>query len=155
MVIDKNVSTVVKGIAIILVVIHHYTQNLGFFPDIFRGVGPMACSAFFLISGYGLSVSKGLYSKWIHRLLRLYIPFVLSNCYYILLYVAIGVYIFTPMEIITDFCGITLINGHCWFLQYLILFYILTAIVDVKIEEKRSWLVPVLVTMGGGQVSPY
>lgn len=150
MVISKDTSTVVKGVAIILIVIHHYTQNFGFLPVFFKGVGPMACSAFFLISGYGLSVNKGSYTKWKGRLSKLYVPFVLSNFLYILLGALMGIYMLTPVKMITDFLGVTLVNGHCWFLQYLIIFYLLTAIIDVFFPDNRHWLVPVMSLIGGG-----
>lgn len=153
MVINKDSSEAVKGIAIIIVVLHHYAQNFGYIPDLFRGLGPMACASFFLISGYGLSVNKGSRVKWKNRLLKLYIPFVLSNSMYLVLSLIMDGYELKPTRIITDILGITLINEHCWFLQYLVLFYFLAAIVDVYFEEKRSFVTPIVALIAGGAFS--
>lgn len=118
-------SNTIKGLCILIVMIHHYEQSTIAVNSLtlFRALGPIACSIFFFLSGYGLTISRSIknYQYWIKRFMKILVPFFLSNLIYIL-------YQWNNLIEVEDtiyyFFGIKLINDHCWFLQVLILMYI-------------------------------
>lgn len=84
-ILSKNTTDVIKGFLVIYVAIHHYIQKISN-PGLLNPlnyVGFLCVSFFFLMSGYGLTLSyykhgnlKGFFKK---RFLRLYFPFVVAN----------------------------------------------------------------------------
>ncbi len=82
---DKNQTTTLKGILILLVFIHHFTQYINYpkFYDLTFIMGPFAVNAFFLIAGYATILgfekrgTKPDKSFLIKRALRVYIPLTL------------------------------------------------------------------------------
>lgn len=152
MTISRESTSAIKGLCILLIVLHHYTQNYGYLPEILNGVGPVACSAFFFISGYGLAVNCGDRKKWGARLKKLYFPFLLCNALYmILLYCILGA-VANWKVMITDFIGITLINKHCWFMQILLIYYLIVATVDIHFNNNRKLLASIFTLVGGGNL---
>lgn len=122
---SRKDSDAIKGLSIIMVVLHHFEQSVISVDllHLFKGFGPIACSAFFFLSGYGLTTSQTAKnaSYWFGRFSKILIPFVLSN----MLYMA---YAYNHMTVGTDLLlylfGIKLINSHCWFIQVLCLMYL-------------------------------
>lgn len=122
--ITLNESNAIKGLAIIMVMIHHFEQSIIAISPliIFKSLGPVACSTFFFLSGYGLSVSKTNKSVhyWITRLAKILIPFILSNIVYLISSSKINNF----GDWLQYILGIRLINSHCWFIHVLLLMYI-------------------------------
>lgn len=126
--INKEQSDSYKGLAIILVVLHHFFHAPCFLlpPKLFLGVGVVSCSIFFFLSGYGLGIS-GKYqahsSYWMARIKKLVIPLLLSNgllmvyCLFFRDYCLSG-------DSILDWVGLKNLNHPIWFLQVLFVFYI-------------------------------
>ena len=84
--ISKQQTNNWKGIAIIMVVMHHFFHTpILLIPDYyFLGWGIIACSMFFFISGYGLGVSKKYMSGgtyWYKRIITIIIPLFISNTF--------------------------------------------------------------------------
>lgn len=121
-------SFIIKGVAIVLLMIHHYS-GMGYAAsqlEIFQGLGPVICGAFFFCSGYGLAVSGNGHDwrYWCIRFSKILIPFMLANALYIAYWYFFRRYNLSFSHVLGDLTGITLVNGHCWFLQVLILLYI-------------------------------
>ena len=84
-ILDRDTTSILKGFLVIYVAIHHYVQRISN-PNLLNPlnyVGFLCVSFFFLMSGYGLTLSfykkenlKGFFKK---RFLRLYFPFVICN----------------------------------------------------------------------------
>lgn len=85
--IDIRDSLVLKGIAILMVVFYHYSQTMyAVHSGVLRlGLGVLACSVFFFLSGYALDISfrrmkqfdfKTILQK---KVSRLYIPLIICN----------------------------------------------------------------------------
>ena len=126
--INKEQSDCYKGLAIILVVLHHFFHAPSFLlpPKLFLGVGVVSCSIFFFLSGYGLGISgkyKAHSSYWMARMKKLFIPSLLSNgllmvyCLFYRDYCLSG-------DSILDLVGLKNLNHPIWFLQVLFVFYI-------------------------------
>ena len=121
-------SQLIRGVAILLLMVHHYSgmgyawQGL----EIFKGIGPAICCAFFFCSGYGLTAGNrkhGVRSS-ARRLVKVILPFIIANAIYIIYWANFRKYNLTAGHILTDLLGLTLINKHCWFLQALIVLYV-------------------------------
>ena len=110
-------SQLIRGVAILLLMVHHYSgmgyawQGL----EIFKGIGPAICCAFFFCSGYGLTAGNrkhGVRSS-ARRLVKVILPFIIANAIYILSWANFRKYNLTAGHILTDLLGLTLINKHC------------------------------------------
>lgn len=121
-------SQLIRGVAILLLMVHHYSgmgyawQGL----EIFKGIGPAICCAFFFCSGYGLTAGNkkhGVRSS-ARRLVKVILPFIIANAIYIIYWANFRKYNLTAGHVLTDLLGLTLINKHCWFLQALIVLYV-------------------------------
>ena len=83
----KTQTTVLKGVCILLVFIHHFAQFTEYhrFFSFFNAIGPAAVDIFFFIAGYTtiLKLEKTApsdYNSFLpNRALRLYFPFILIN----------------------------------------------------------------------------
>ena len=104
--IPKNASTQWKGIACLMIVLHHYLHLTGdYAPGTFyqhpvgyiisAHFGYIFVSLFFFLSGYGLAESETRKPTTLtefaqRRLTRIYVPFVLTNLLAIGAYAATG-----------------------------------------------------------------
>lgn len=125
---DKNRSDIIKGFAIILVILHHYfyeaTEILPIW--MFNGAGAMACSLFFFLSAYGLSASGKINADsnyWTQRIKKLIYPMIVANTLLVLYCCIFRNYEITVYTL-TDIIGITSLNHPIWFMQVLVLMYI-------------------------------
>ncbi|WP_158534753.1 acyltransferase family protein [Romboutsia maritimum] len=124
----KN-SNVVKGLAAIVVVLHHISQRvytLGSF-FFFRYLGYLSVSLFLFYSGYGLMKSYNskenyLNGFWINRMPKIIIPFILSNVLFITIYTLSGRE-FSVYDILTYILGIRLIDSFKWYIIVTIILY--------------------------------
>jgi membrane-bound acyltransferase YfiQ involved in biofilm formation len=118
--IDKDTSNLLKGFLILTVVLHHMIQRLvdpGVL-KVYYEVGYLSVGMFFLLSGYGLSVSQkneSFISFIKKKLTRVYFPCLIIN---ILLFLSLSLKL-NPLEAITP----TGIDSTQWFITIILLFY--------------------------------
>lgn len=158
---SKEQSNTIKGIAVLMLLVHHYS-GLEFALDalsICKSLGPIICSSFFFVSGYGLAVNRHSFQTryWTKRFLSVLIPFWLSNTIYIGYELFMGNISVNATRLITDFLGITLINGHCWFLQVLLLLYFSIAFLSARQILNNDTATSCTCTpfFGGGKILVY
>lgn len=152
---SKDKSNTIKGIAILMLLVHHYS-GMEFAYNAFsfcKSFGPIICASFFFISGYGLAVNRHRFNRryWIKRFLSILIPFWVSNMIYIGYELVMGNISANASRLATDFLGITLINGHCWFLQILLLFYLSIASLSTR-QILRNNITTSSMPIGGGNI---
>lgn len=94
---SKDASTCLKGLACLLIVLHHWCSGLsgigydGFLVKLFTHAGGITgVAVFFFLSSYGLSISQqkkkySLRSFFVKRLARVYIPLVITNILWLML----------------------------------------------------------------------
>ena len=124
--ISKKESTGLKGLFILLVILHHYSHEIpGIMQNIFLGAGALACSGFFFLSGYGLQVS-GKYNQrfadWLKKILSMLIPMVVANIFYVAYFAAFREY-HIGLSTIMDILGLSSMNHPIWFLWAIIILY--------------------------------
>ena len=129
---NKENTEALKGLAILLIILHHITQALespGLMSP-FIGFGYMGVAIFFFLSGYGLSMSglaKRNYtdSFFRRRIFRVWLPYVLVNI------VSLGVAIvcyhqsYSIHGFIFYALGIRMFDGVTWFVYAIMFFYLL------------------------------
>ena len=94
---SKDASTCLKGLACLLIVLHHWCSGLSgigndsFLVKLFTQAGGITgVAVFFFLSSYGLSISQqkkkySLRSFFVKRLARVYIPLVITNILWLML----------------------------------------------------------------------
>ncbi|MFR3995471.1 MAG: acyltransferase family protein [Turicibacter sp.] len=135
-------TTVLKGIAILFVMICHLGNQYTRLTTPFGGIG---VSIFLILSAYGLSISYekcGLVSYWRKRIIGVFVPYVVIEI------------LTLPLQGETTVCNflldISLLKpafGLGWYLNYLLLWYIVFWLVNLlKISEKNKLYVFCFIT---------
>lgn len=130
---DKDYTTAVKGFAILCVILSHVAN----FWSVrwFTPLGGIGVAMFLIMSGYGLTVSyqkNGLKDFWKKRLAGAYIPYAIA-CLFGLLFGATFKQIGMSLLLIKPF------NVYWWFMQYLLIWYMLFWIVNIlRISDKMK-----------------
>ena len=110
-----NYVTLLRGIAIILVLISHFTGNMSV---LFTPLGGIGVAIFLILSGYGLNESyrhNGLHKFWHKRFTRLWIPYaIILSAYCILDHNTIQWFLY----------NLTLVECPYWFIQYIAFWYV-------------------------------
>lgn len=134
----KENSLLLKGIAIIAVILSHYGQYyLGVTP--INQLGAIGCAIFFFCSGYGLSFKihePPMY--FIRKIISIYSTFMLANMVFIVLNCLNGVD-FTVFSFILSLIGYSHIFICDWFIFVLI--YFLIALLICSIFKKINPIV--------------
>lgn len=169
---SKNDTTVAKGVALILMLIHHLfephpeigKQLFGYSISQFIGINAKVCVAIFVIlSGYGLSKSIkksiGLKTFYFKRFSKIYF-----NYWFIwLVFVPVGILFFNRgisevygangiIKMVINFFGLHLFFGYYgynavwWYISLLIILYLLFPFIEVLVE-KFGWYF-LLLTIG-------
>lgn len=115
---DKDYTTIVKGIAIFMIMLGHMAC---FWPGgrFLSPLGGTGVAIFLVTSGYGLMESYkrvGLKNFWQKRLLRVWIPYAI---------VCVLLCIFKGQSLLALLKNLVLITSPFWFVQYIILYYII------------------------------
>lgn len=130
---DKYHTDMMKGIAIMLVIISHLGGILGV--RYFTPLGGIGVSIFLICSGYGLSksyISKGLSGYWENRILRVVIPYYIIGFLYIVFTLN-----FDLRDILLSMFFIKPMQPYGWFMSYIISMYLIFYIVQsAKISQK-------------------
>lgn len=139
-----------KGIAAILIVIHHLSQKIEVFGPfvIIRYIGFILVAIFFFISGYGLTYGVQNKPDYLNsflrkRILPILIPYWIVNSINIIFYLLKGV-VFTPLQYVLSYLGFDFITG-VWFVTVILLMYIFFWI---AFRSKRSYLIFSLCIIG-------
>jgi len=127
----KENSISIKGIACIMVIISHLSIQLegpGVLNYIWN-IGYLAVGLFYFFSGYGLMYSYISRDNYLNNFLKtklttIIIPFWLANTMYIVQSLIVGEH-FKSLEYVQYFLGIKLICGHSWYIQSIIIFYLI------------------------------
>lgn len=131
MFLSKDDSQGLKGISAILIVLHHLSQRVGIniltLPYI--EIGKYSVALFLFLSGFGVMSSylnnKNYLSGFLkNRILTIYVPFVISNIIFIIIYLVKG-QSFNNMDIIKYTLGIKLIDNVMWFIYSIVIFYLI------------------------------
>lgn len=145
----KNMN-ILKGVSCVLVVISHISLQLGGKGILIltSSVGYLAVGIFFFSSGYGLMysfISKENYLKGFlqKRVLKIVIPFWITNIIFLLVYIIIYKEHYTYLDILKYIFGIKLICGHAWFMIFLICFYILFWAIG-KLFKKDKYIIALM-----------
>ena len=138
----------VKGICALGVILQHLTlklENQGIMV-LFGYIGFLFVSLFFFFSAYGLTksmINKSNYFEhfWSRRLKKVYIPMVLINILYIILYYFVDKeYAVDWRRMIKGLLGIELIVGTEWYIITLFIFYVLFYILFKSLKAHRALL---------------
>lgn len=126
MIFDKDTTAVLRGIAMIGIILHHISNRCGFSSSwLMSPIGYIATGLFIFISGYGNELSiikKGTDISWIVKKVRkIYLPFLVA---YILYLITLGIgysELFpTIKDIAIDLVTVSLPNQVSWFPKVII-----------------------------------
>lgn len=128
---SRGATDCVKGIAIFVVIIHHFSQRIADTGHLylFTRFGYLSVSVFFFLSGYSLMKSllknSGYLDGFIRkRLSRVYLPLVIINALTLLLFHYIYGREYGIRDIIMFVTGLRLADSVLWFVNAIILFYL-------------------------------
>lgn len=132
---SKQNSIQLKGIACLMIVLHHFLHLTGGTNNIITYIigshfGYIFVSLFFLLSAYGLTESElnkksNFYTFLKKRLLRVYIPFIYINIFTLFIYELIQYKSFSFFDVILHIIGIKLIDPFLWYILVSLLLYVL------------------------------
>lgn len=128
---SRDVTGCVKGISIFVIILHHLSWRIsgaGLFFS-FSRYGYLAVSVFFFLSGYSLMVSllnnKSYLDNFLRkRLGRVYVPVLIINAITLLSYHFIYGFSWSLSGIIKNITGIELIDPILWFVNAILIFYV-------------------------------
>lgn len=134
----KNSFNFYKGIATFIIVFAHIKTII----SPLTNMGYIALSIFFCISGSLLvekfitekNYEKGFMNK---KIKRLYIPYVLSNIFFILTSIIFSNYKINILNIVKDIIGINTVNGFTWYVSSILLAYLIFYVLFI-IEKKHK-----------------
>ncbi len=128
---SRDITGCVKGISIFVVILHHLSQRIsgaGMFFS-FTRYGYLAVSLFFFLSGYSLMVSLLKNESYLDnflrkRLSRVYIPVLVINVITLASYHFVYGFSWSISGIIKNITGIELIDPILWFVNVILIFYV-------------------------------
>ena len=135
--ISKDTSNVIKGIACLLIVAHHFCARLmgKGYDDIivnFIGLrgGVIAVTIFFFLSAWGLSESQSKNSyplgKFVkRRLSKVYVPLMITNIVYYFFLLVYGRIDFYLSSFVLNALNIDYIDHVLWFCNTILIFYLI------------------------------
>lgn len=125
-------TTIIKGIAILMVVISHIGDNSEF--RVFSPLGAIGVAMFLICSGYGLHQSfmkKGLDGFFKRRLSKILTPYWIAVVFFYLLY---------PHEftVLRSISNLLLLHTYefWWFIQFLVMLYVMFYLVYRLVPER-------------------
>ena len=133
---NKDQAKAVQALACLFVILHHLTQMISSYGDIYRGpitilssMGILFTSIFFFFSGYGLIVSVSEKEAYLnnflkHRLTIILVPFFIANIIAVLVRTYLINVKMTVVQIIKCILGYILINGNGWYIVEIFFLYL-------------------------------
>ncbi len=142
---DRNHCCILKGVAILCVVVCHFMGKFGNKITWFTPLGGIGVSIFLLLSGYGLTLSwknGGCIGYWRKRIITVFIPYIIFEI--------VTYWLFTDFDLLDFVLDITCVKpiyGNGWYLQYLLGWYIVFWIVmKVPFLQKHKYSILLLVS---------
>lgn len=132
----REQARMLQAVSCMFVVLHHLTQMISSYGDIYRGpitilssMGILFTSVFFFYSGYGLIISVTNDRAYLdgflrHRLSTILVPFFTANIIAVLIRIY---YLNIPMtlkQVMQCVLGYVLLNGNGWFIVEIFFIYI-------------------------------
>lgn len=133
-----NYTTILKGIAILIVMLGHMGNFWGV--TYFTPLGGIGVAIFLILSGFGLSESykkSGLNHYWSKKLINVYIPYVIIRGMGIIIQMLMGTK-YTLIDILLGFSLLKNIHVYDWYLRYLFIWYIIFYIVNLFLVDNRK-----------------
>ena len=146
--ISKDTSNIIKGLACLLIVAHHFCARLmgkGSTDMIVNFIGlrggVIGVTIFFFLSAWGLSESqnKNSYSFWMfvkRRLSKVYVPLVITNILYYLFLLFYQQQVFRIPDFLLKTFNLRFVDGVLWFCNTILIFYV---IFYVSFIPKTRW----------------
>lgn len=137
---NYNTTTVIKGVAIFIIILSHIGGNLSI--RFLTPLGGIGVAMFLFLSGYGLSKSyekNQLLFFWRKRFIAIYPAYLIAN---IIAWIMYGV-----SDVKTILLGIVFVKPtipYGWFFQYLILWYIIFWIAEFILGGKKVWAILII-----------
>ena len=122
-------TDIVRGVAIILVIICHMNNRLGVV-RIFTPFGGIAVSLFLLLSGYGLNESykrKGLNGYWIKKIVRIFLPYAI--------FISVLTLSRQDMNITSYFLDVLAIKTSLWYVEFLFRWYLVFWLIKKYVRQ--------------------
>ncbi len=144
---NKDNSQMLKGIAICCVFVCHYMGNFGDGTvTLFTPLGGIGVAIFLLLSAYGLNESwnrNGATFWWRKRFVAVFLPYILVQllCYW-------TTHDFSLLSFLKDIFLISPLHNYGWYLNHLLLWYILFYIVmRVSLLRKYKILIFTIISV--------
>lgn len=157
---SKKQSKMMQAIVCLFVVLHHLTQEISGYGDLYRGpvtilssMGILFTSIFFFFSGYGLIVSVKSNNEYLdnflkHRFSTVLVPFITANVIAVLIRIFYVKMPMTPMQIAQCVSGYVLINGNGWYIVEIVFIYLAFYIIFKTVKNKRAAIILLCVFVG-------
>lgn len=135
--ISKDTSNVIKGIACLLIVAHHFCARLmgKGYEDIivnFIGLrgGVIAVTIFFFLSAWGLSESQSKnrypFGKFVkRRLSKVFVPLAITNILYYVFLLIFRDKSFNPTDLLLTIINLKYFDNVLWFCNTILIFYLI------------------------------
>lgn len=142
---DRQTTAVIRGVAMIGIVLHHIGNGLGLASPIMFSVGYLATGVFFFISGYGNTLSIDKCTKvnitWLtKKLSKILLPFFI---FFVLFYITA----FDRPDVKSALKELIRLNtptgGQCWFIK-IILFCFIIHFISALLFKSKKWRCTVL-----------
>lgn len=147
-ILGKKNTTAMRGIAIIMVILHHYSQYYstpGYFHQILDQFGYLAVGLFFVLSGYGnkISFQKRQFNKknsllWLlKRIFHIYVTFwvILIIAYPLMQYIC-GIE-WKPEIVLQNCITLTLPTWTNWYLKIQVMLYIIFVLTECLFHKVK------------------
>jgi membrane-bound acyltransferase YfiQ involved in biofilm formation len=125
-----------KGIAILIIIVHHVAQALGYpgYLSLLHHLGFPSVAIFLILSGYGIFLSiekKGLNNFFSKRVMRVYIPFILAMTCKILIfdYFILNKRSGVGNSLLNIFLAPATLDRNMWFIVYILFWYCITYVI--------------------------
>jgi peptidoglycan/LPS O-acetylase OafA/YrhL len=128
-VVSRNFSDMAKGLAILLIVVHHLCRHALQFPSdllLYYHFGGIGVSMFLFMSGYGVNESyaaSGLDAYFKKKFVKIYVAYVLVNVMFIVLAVNLDHAGYSPSKMAKIALGIDVVDRNHWYMRFLFFWY--------------------------------
>lgn len=150
---SQNTNNQLKGIFVIIVILHHIAQHMDPYGLllILHYVGYLAVGAFFFISGFGLTKSIQRNDAYLNgfiykKMARIYLPFIVINLLTVIVLYVNGT-TFTYDMFTKYIIGIKLIDGTLWFIVTILILYFFFYLSFKKDYNLRSLFIVTILTL--------
>lgn len=144
--INRNNTTILKGLAILGIVIGHIW---GRYTRFYTPVGGIGAALFLILSGYGLQMSykkNGMKNFWKKRIFTVLIPYIISRILSIPLWWSTTD---SLIDILLDFTLIKPRYAYGWYLNHILICYIVFGILQIYIHNNKLKRILACIIAGG------